>query len=75
MSCLLESKRSRRNDRHKRMNAVRMRKEDQIITAEEKRQLLKFAKDEKEKRNMQIVADFKEMINEKLKSDKPQEES
>lgn len=46
--------------RHKRMNAVRMRKEDQVITAEEKRGLLKMQQEEKTKRESQIISSFRE---------------
>lgn len=52
--------------RHRRMNAVRMRKENQVISAEEKRGILKLQKEEKEKREGLIVSQFKEMISEKL---------
>ena len=36
--------------RHKRMNAVRMRKENQVYSAEEKRALAMFNYEEKQKR-------------------------
>lgn len=52
--------------RHRRMNAVRMRKENQVISAEEKRGILKLQKEEKDKREGLIVNQFKEMIEEKL---------
>lgn len=52
--------------RHRRMNAVRMRKENQVISAEEKRGILKLQKEEKEKREGLIVSQFKEMIEDKL---------
>ncbi|KZP01669.1 DUF926-domain-containing protein [Calocera viscosa TUFC12733] len=53
--------------RHKRMNAVRMRKENQVISAEEKRSLLKLQREEREKREGEIVGGFKEMLEERLK--------
>jgi len=53
--------------RHRRMNAVRMRKENQVISAEEKRGILKLQKEEKEKRETLVVTGFKEMLEEKLK--------
>ena len=53
--------------RHRRMNAVRMRKENQVISAEEKRGILKLQKEEKLKREGLIVGGFKEMLEEKLK--------
>ncbi|QRV75104.1 Ras-induced vulval development antagonist domain-containing protein [Ceratobasidium sp. AG-Ba] len=54
--------------RHRRMNAVRMRKENQVISAEEKRGILKMQKEEREKRESMIVGGFKEMLEERLKS-------
>ncbi|KZT52996.1 DUF926-domain-containing protein, partial [Calocera cornea HHB12733] len=52
--------------RHKRMNAVRMRKENQVISAEEKRSLLKLQREERQKREGEIVGGFKEMLEERL---------
>jgi hypothetical protein len=49
--------------RHKRMNAVRMRKENQVISAEEKRSILKMQQEEKMKKEAQIVSQFKEMVD------------
>ena len=40
--------------RHRRMNAVRVRKENQVITAEEKRGILKLQAEEKAKRENQV---------------------
>lgn len=42
--------------RHRRMNAVRIRKENQVISAEEKRGILKMQAEEKAKKEAQIVA-------------------
>ncbi|CAE6349125.1 unnamed protein product [Rhizoctonia solani] len=53
--------------RHRRMNAVRMRKENQVISAEEKRGILKMQKEEREKRESMIIGGFKEILEEKLK--------
>jgi len=57
--------------RNKRMNAVRLRKEGQVIGAEEKRTLAMLNYEEKIKRETEIVASFKQMISktitEKLK--------
>ncbi|KAL7414347.1 ras-induced vulval development antagonist-domain-containing protein, partial [Mrakia frigida] len=47
--------------RHVRMNAVRMRKENQVISAEEKRGILKMQGEEKAKRESMIVSNFREM--------------
>ncbi|KAL8283262.1 hypothetical protein RQP46_006040 [Phenoliferia psychrophenolica] len=52
--------------RHRRMNAVRVRKENQVISAEEKRGILKMQAEEKAKRENQIVASFKEIVDQKL---------
>lgn len=46
--------------RHRRMNAIRMRKENQVISAEEKRGLLKMQMDEKAKREQDVITSFKE---------------
>lgn len=42
--------------RHRRMNAVRVRKENQVISAEEKRGILKLQAEEKAKRENQVCA-------------------
>jgi len=52
--------------RHKRMNAVRIRKENQIYSAEEKRALQMFNYEEKQKRENQILADFRQLVQTKL---------
>jgi len=44
------------------MNAIRIRKENQIISAEERRALAQFNMEERAKRENKIVADFREMI-------------
>ena len=49
--------------RHRRMNAVRMRKENQVISAEEKRSILQMQKEEKMKKEAEIVSQFKEMVD------------
>ncbi|KAF9050443.1 ras-induced vulval development antagonist-domain-containing protein [Panaeolus papilionaceus] len=54
--------------RHKRMNAVRMRKENQVISAEEKRGILKLQKEERDRRELILREELLEMMNEKLKS-------
>jgi TolB-like protein len=40
--------------RHRRMNAVRVRKENQVISAEEKRGILNLQREEKAKRENQV---------------------
>jgi len=54
--------------RHKRMNAVRIRKENQVISAEEKRGILKLQKEEKERREVILREEFQELVSEKLKA-------
>lgn len=54
--------------RHKRMNAVRMRKENQVISAEEKRGILKLQKEERERREAILREEFSEIVQEKLKA-------
>lgn len=53
--------------RHKRMNAVRMRKENQVISAEEKRGILKLQREERERREAILREEFSELVQEKLK--------
>lgn len=52
--------------RHRRMNAVRMRKENQVISAEEKRSLLKLQAEEKAKKESMVVGSFKELVEKRL---------
>ncbi|KIJ68123.1 hypothetical protein HYDPIDRAFT_37686 [Hydnomerulius pinastri MD-312] len=54
--------------RHKRMNAVRMRKENQVISAEEKRGILKLQKEERERREAILREEFSELVSERLKA-------
>lgn len=54
--------------RHKRMNAVRMRKENQVISAEEKRGILKLQQEERERREAILREEFQELVAEKLKA-------
>lgn len=54
--------------RHKRMNAVRIRKENQVISAEEKRGILKLQKEERERRELILREEFQELVSEKLKA-------
>ncbi|KAK8849522.1 hypothetical protein IAR55_004856 [Kwoniella newhampshirensis] len=53
--------------RHQRMNAVRMRKENQVINEAEKRAILKLQREEKEKKEGLIISQFKEMMDENLR--------
>ena len=54
--------------RHKRMNAVRIRKENQVISAEERRGILKLQKEERERREAILREEFQELVGEKLKA-------
>lgn len=56
--------------RHRRMEAVRIRKENQIYSADEKRALAMFSKEERQKRENKILTQFKDMIYSKLNPDK-----
>ena len=49
--------------RHARMNAVRLRKENQVYSAEEKRALAMFNFEEKANRETQLIMDLRDMIN------------
>lgn len=53
--------------RHRRMNAVRMRKENQVISAEEKRGILKLQREERERREAILREEFNELVSERLK--------
>jgi len=52
--------------RHRRMEAVRIRKENQIYSADEKRALAMFSKEERQKRENLILGQFKDMVKHKL---------
>lgn len=54
--------------RHKRMNAVRIRKENQVISAEEKRGILKLQKEERQRREAVLREEFQELVSENLKA-------
>lgn len=49
--------------RHQRMNAVRMRKENQVYSAEEQRSMLKMIAEEKQKKEAQLIEQFKDMVD------------
>ncbi|OQV21262.1 putative UPF0396 [Hypsibius exemplaris] len=51
--------------RHRRMEAVRLRKENQIYSADEKRALEMFDKDERQKRENKILSQFRELVSSK----------
>lgn len=54
-------------NRHALMNAVRLRKENQVLTVEGRRKLALEAIEEKKKREEEIVKNFKNLINERLR--------
>lgn len=53
--------------RHRRMEAVRLRKENQIYSADEKRALAMYSEEERKKREAKILGQYREMVREKLK--------
>jgi hypothetical protein len=53
--------------RHARMNAVRIRKENQIYSAEEQRALALITLEENQQKESALLQDFREMLNDKLK--------
>lgn len=52
--------------RHKKMNAVRIRKENQVYSAEEKRALALITFEEKQQKDNKVVGDFRVLLQEKL---------
>jgi hypothetical protein len=52
--------------RHVRMNAVRQRKEAQVVTAEEKRLALVAQREQAQAREGAIISQFREMVDERL---------
>lgn len=48
--------------RHRRMEAVRIRKENQIYSADEKRALAAFSKEERQKRENAILSQFRDVL-------------
>jgi len=53
--------------RHARMNAVRIRKENQIYSAEEQRALALITLEENQQKEQVLLQDFREMLQDKLK--------
>jgi hypothetical protein len=53
--------------RHARMNAVRIRKENQIYSAEEQRALALITLEENQQKESALLQDFREMLKDKLK--------
>lgn len=53
--------------RHRRMEAVRLRKENQIYSADERRALASFNQEERSKRESKILSSFRQMVYQKTK--------
>ena len=53
--------------RHAKMNAVRLRKENQVYTMEEKRALAIIALEERQKKEVEVVNEFKDELLKQLK--------
>ena len=56
--------------RHRRMEAVRLRKENQVYSADEKRALAMYNREETAKRENKVLADFRELVQTKKASAK-----
>lgn len=54
--------------RHKRMNEVRIRKENQVFTAEEKRALSLLKAEERQDRERQLMEEFRSLVDERKKN-------
>jgi hypothetical protein len=52
--------------RHRRMEATRLRKESQIYSAEEKRMLSNFTKDQRDKKESLILSQFRSLVTKKM---------
>lgn len=56
--------------RHRRMEAVRLRKENQIYNADDRRALAMFNKEERSKRENQILSDLRSMVHQRTSKQK-----
>lgn len=56
--------------RHRRMEAVRIRKENQIYNADDRRALALFNYEERAKREAKLLSDFRAVVHKKLQSSK-----
>ena len=54
--------------RHSRMNAIRIRKENQVYTAEEKAALSMIDFEEKQKKEAKVMADMQKLVSKHLDS-------
>eukprot|EP00897_Mesotaenium_endlicherianum_P008547 jgi/Mesen1/7720/ME000407S06939 len=55
--------------RHQRMNAIRIRKENQVYSAEDKRALAMFNYEEKAKREHKVMSDLQRLVQRHMKED------
>ncbi|KAI3957580.1 hypothetical protein MKW92_027744 [Papaver armeniacum] len=55
--------------RHQRMNSIRIRKENQIYSAEDKRALAEFNYEEKAKREQKVMASLKRLLERQMEQD------
>lgn len=55
------------------MNAVRLRKENQVYSAEEKRALALITMEEKQQKETGLMQDFRKMLQEKERKQEEQE--
>jgi len=53
--------------RHRRMEAVRLRKENQVYSADEKRALARFNHEERTKRESKILSQFRTLVHKKTR--------
>lgn len=56
-------------NRNKVLTAVRLRKENQVYSAEERRELLQLHQEERLKRENTVLGDFRKLIEEKFGSE------
>ena len=54
--------------RHAKMNAIRIRKENQVYTSEEKRALILLQAQQQEERSNQVTREFKQMVEDTLRA-------
>lgn len=52
--------------RHKRMNAIRLRKENQVYSAEEKRALAMITIEERQQKENKVVGEFRKLLSDKV---------
>ena len=55
--------------RHTKMNAVRIRKENQVYSAEEKRALALITFEEKQQQENKVMNDFRDMLQQRLQKE------